>query len=385
MVNIQANMPSAETDQNVTMMLFGDAILTSASQAPPSFNVTSTGGINVRGGPSTSDVVVAGLAAGEVVNANGRNEAGDWLRIVLEGDEGEESQLAWVYASLMTAEDDIQTLRVVEVGEPLERALQSFTLRTTANDDAIVNGLLIQAPEADMMAQLTVNGVLVELDGTAFIESNTDNGLAIAILEGEAVVSVDDTVRKPVFGTQVMVPIQANLTVSGDMSEIEAYDADYLSTAPTGVLSRGIVVPDALDSDVVDGLNRLAEAVTIADPTLTADEVIDPRLSEGIEVPVEGCDRVDGRPAGELVVFQFGVGGGATVSDFISIWAGQYGYVRVDGRDLDVYYNGVDIMDGGTFNQVRGAWITQPGTHTVEIGWSIPDYGVATCEFTITG
>ena len=216
LARIQANMPGSEPEQNVTLLLFGDAEVASASAPPPTIEVTSTGGINVRSGPSTNNAIVTGLTGGQVVSANGRNEAGDWLRILLEGDDGAEDQLAWVFAPLFTTDDDIQSLFVVEPDEPLERPFQAITLQTGMDDGdegAPSSGLLVQAPESDRDAQLTVNSVRIVTDGTLYLQASPSEGLIVSVIDGEAVVEANGVTRKPVFGTRVVVPIWENLTV----------------------------------------------------------------------------------------------------------------------------------------------------------------------------
>jgi hypothetical protein len=77
-----------------------------AYEAEPSLStgvqITATSNVNVRNGPSTNAAVVGNLPASQAVIAFGRNSNGTWLQI----------PNGWVFAELVTAAGDIQTLPV---------------------------------------------------------------------------------------------------------------------------------------------------------------------------------------------------------------------------------------------------------------------------------
>jgi pimeloyl-ACP methyl ester carboxylesterase/SH3-like domain-containing protein len=71
----------------------------------------SASGVNLRTGPSTDHSVYTNFTGPATVN--GRNEAGDWLRLLAPGG----SEFVWVYASVVTVDGDVMTLPVVAVDE----------------------------------------------------------------------------------------------------------------------------------------------------------------------------------------------------------------------------------------------------------------------------
>lgn len=128
-LRLQANIPDTLPGQNVTFLMFGDVEIQNAAAPPPApaastedepetvepevvtLDVAPGGGqnINVRATPSTSAALAGVLRTGEVATADGRNAAGDWLRVTLPDGTG-----GWVFANLVTASGDASTLAVVE-------------------------------------------------------------------------------------------------------------------------------------------------------------------------------------------------------------------------------------------------------------------------------
>ena len=62
LMQLQANLPDTLPGQNVTVLLFGDVTLQPALASNEiEVRVAATNGVNVRGGPSTNDAVLARL------------------------------------------------------------------------------------------------------------------------------------------------------------------------------------------------------------------------------------------------------------------------------------------------------------------------------------
>ncbi|MFN8372501.1 MAG: SH3 domain-containing protein [Anaerolineae bacterium] len=110
---LQANLPDTLPGQNVTMVLFGEVAIASAVPTEPVveptpeprpivFIVTADSTINVRGGPSTSDAVVASLGAGETVPTDGRSDDGTWLHVRFD-----DGTTGWIFAELVSVDGDI--------------------------------------------------------------------------------------------------------------------------------------------------------------------------------------------------------------------------------------------------------------------------------------
>jgi hypothetical protein len=110
MLSLQADLPDTIPGQNVTVLLFGGTSIENAgAPQPPTINVSADTTINVRSGPGTSNRVVSEMNSGDTLTADGQNEAGDWLRVVLP-----DGATGWVSASLVQVEGDASTLAVVE-------------------------------------------------------------------------------------------------------------------------------------------------------------------------------------------------------------------------------------------------------------------------------
>ncbi|GAB4574436.1 MAG: hypothetical protein Kow0077_21000 [Anaerolineae bacterium] len=75
----------------------------------PPFNVRNEGtaNLNFRAGPGLDEAVIGRFPVGERAKALGRDEAGEWVQIVYDG------QVGWVFADLLTASGDIESLEVI--------------------------------------------------------------------------------------------------------------------------------------------------------------------------------------------------------------------------------------------------------------------------------
>lgn len=175
LMRLQANLPDMLPGQNVTFLLFGDVTLQNAVTALPALatiELTSTGSINLRGGPSTSHAVVGTLTAGQVVTADGRLPDGSWLRIR----HPESGESAWVFTSLMTPSGDVAAL--AETDSNLSagyRPMQAFYFRTGLGDAPCAaapdSGILFHAPGGeDTVALLNVNGLELMVGSTGLLQ-----------------------------------------------------------------------------------------------------------------------------------------------------------------------------------------------------------------------
>src|SRR5690606_38511018 len=111
LMKLQANLPASLPGQNVTFVLFGNVEIQNAvepGEELATIEISANDGINVRSGPSTDYRVIGSLMRNEAVTANGRNEDGSWLRIQVPDSDA----LGWVFAELVTTDDDTSALRV---------------------------------------------------------------------------------------------------------------------------------------------------------------------------------------------------------------------------------------------------------------------------------
>jgi uncharacterized protein YraI len=82
------------------------------SQAEAAFAVISGDAVNLRSGPGTGFAVVGQATSGQRYPALGRNAAGDWWQIEVDG------LTAWVSAALASVEGDAAILPVIAAAEP---------------------------------------------------------------------------------------------------------------------------------------------------------------------------------------------------------------------------------------------------------------------------
>lgn len=256
LMKLQANLPDTLPGQNVTFLLFGDVEIENAVEPAPdlvTMEVTSSGGINIRSGPSTDNPVIGSLTNGETVIANGRNGDATWLRIQVPDSDA----LGWVFAELVTGDDDRQTLAEVD---PADTALpftpmQAFYFRTgvgaTDCADAPADGVLIQTPAGAGKINLRANDVEIQLGSTAYLQAQPDDVMRVSVVEGEAQVTAGgETVTVPA-GAQVEVPVDEDMKAAGAPGEPTPYDADALTALPVDVLPEAIeVAPPASEGDI---------------------------------------------------------------------------------------------------------------------------------------
>lgn len=226
-LRLQANIPDTLPGQNVTFLMFGDVEIQNAVAAPSApaevtedtdepepevvtFDVAPGGGqnINVRATPSTNAALAGVLRTGQVAVADGRNAAGDWLRVTLPDGTG-----GWVFANLVTVSGDASTLAVVEgttaPGRPVSTG-GSLTLGQTSEgqiSNAVYEipytfqgtaGMLINIRMERLSGDLDTYINLLGPDGTqiAFNDDSSELGTRGSILNG---------VNLPVDGTYTVV------------------------------------------------------------------------------------------------------------------------------------------------------------------------------------
>src|SRR5262249_22538565 len=159
----QASLTDAE-QRSVAFLLLGDATIQNQVAPLPEMTAFAKGALNIRRTPETNGDIITRMAIDQAVIANGRSQAGDWVRMHVP----DSNDLGWVSAEVVNPDGNILNLSVVGLDTPVYRPFQVFKLatgETTFCDGALPSGLLIQTPNATP-ADLTVNGVAVHLNGT---------------------------------------------------------------------------------------------------------------------------------------------------------------------------------------------------------------------------
>jgi hypothetical protein len=161
--------------------------------------------VNLRDGAGTFYAVAGQLAPGESAVADGRNSVGDWVRIQF-GD-----RLAWVFASLVTTDGDLNVLEVLPPDDlspavQSDEPLQSLLLTTGTEAPvcgAAPSGLLLQYT-GEETARLMVNGVtLAFADASLLVRANAT--LDVIALTGSATVSAHGGSQEASAGSMVQV------------------------------------------------------------------------------------------------------------------------------------------------------------------------------------
>ncbi len=257
MLNIQAGSP----EPVITAILFGDATITSNVRADganlPTLPVKTAGGVPVllRGGAGPSYPSSLRLAPGQSALVDGRNKAGDWLRVRLE------SAVGWAYTPQVTVTGDVNALTVLEATNTRADFLytgpmQAFTLTTgapSACGGEAPNGLLLQL-SGEKTAHLLINGAdLAFSEGTLFVRATPRDRLEIAALSGGAMVTA--------MGSAVTLS-------AGDWTRVRLGGKDGLtaSAAPTVKTKFPFAAVDGAPVAALPG----ALACTVGLPTSTA-------------------------------------------------------------------------------------------------------------------
>lgn len=283
LLKIQANLPDTLPGQNVTLLLFGDVQIqnaptpsanTSTSAPTPSatqvlFELTAWDNVDVRSEPSRSAAVVGTLPPRQAVQADGKDESGTWLHIHLT-----DGSAGWVSADVVSLLGDPGLLPIFggagtsasesppppEIPQTLSFGpMQAFLFRSAADDrpcaEAPDSGILIQSPQGAAAINLMLNGVNITLGSTAYVQAQPGGDMIMYVVEGHATVSAfNRTVAVPA-GTQVRIPIGADLRATAAPGDPEAYDPRKLVALPFRNLPDVIATASPLPDDDIRALN----------------------------------------------------------------------------------------------------------------------------------
>lgn len=188
LLSVQASMPDSLPGQNAIFVLLGDTEVENAVaqdealQTVDPLSVTTGVSANIRSGPGLDYNTIGGAAAGTVLQADGIDETGTWLRIVYA------ERAAWINAVVLQPAE-FAALPVLD--ETARTPMQSFYLRTGIGEPACVeaprDGLIVQGPQ-NVKLDFTVNGANVRIGSTVVFNTPDANTLQISVLDGEAVV-----------------------------------------------------------------------------------------------------------------------------------------------------------------------------------------------------
>jgi len=168
LMQVQANIPDSVSGQGVRLLIFGDTQIENAVPFYTPLTVTANSNTRLRSSPSSANDfnIVTGVPSGSQLNAVGRDESGEWLRVNSELGEG------WIGAIVVDGDVERMTLPVIEIGEPAYGPLQAFYLTTGINNSDCAelsdNGLLVQTPKGAGNIEFLVNEVSIRMGGNRF-------------------------------------------------------------------------------------------------------------------------------------------------------------------------------------------------------------------------
>jgi uncharacterized protein YgiM (DUF1202 family) len=240
------------------MIAFGDMTLVDtgevATGGAASGRVTAERGLIVRRAPDNNGVVVYQLQAGESIQVTGRTADRVWLRIQIPT---LFAGTGWVYAPYIDVEGGQDALPFVNANSPapdLEPPrfgpMQSFLLLSQdtppqCGSDIPDSGMLVQSPNGvpDAIA-FRVNDVEIQLNGTAFLQAQTDDFLSISVLEGDVTVLYSTAEASASAGIRLNIPLDDNLDPVG-APQRESLLASTSASLPLSLLARQFGAPSA--------------------------------------------------------------------------------------------------------------------------------------------
>lgn len=196
-LKVQANIPrglgaNIPADPGVLFMLFGEAEVESAVPDDLLFipvdeplAVTVATATDVKEEASASAETLGSAAAGMILLADGVSPDGEWVRVAYE------LQGGWVLLEDLAAVD---VSDLPEIGPDSLSPMQAFYLRTGSRalqcNQAVPAMLLMQSP-ADVMADLTIDGVDIRLDSATVVARIIGNTLLFQVINGYMVIYPD--------------------------------------------------------------------------------------------------------------------------------------------------------------------------------------------------
>ncbi len=136
--------------------------------------------------------------------------------------------------------------------------MQAFYLRSGIGDagcaEAPENGLLVQTPDGVNEVAFNINGVDVAMGSTVFFTAQPNEQMRIRTVEGSAVTKVAGRVQAILEGTQVDIPVDADLIINGLPELPVAYVIEELEDLPLDLLEREIEIALPLAEEALDEL-----------------------------------------------------------------------------------------------------------------------------------
>jgi len=127
--------------------------------------------------------------------------------------------------------------------------MQAFTFKSGIGEpqcnDAPRDGILVQTPQGVATVELLINEVQISLGSTAYLQAQPNQQILIAMLEGQATITINEITRTILAGVQVTIPANADGLPDGELT-LDTLDVDNLMGVPVQLLPRDIESPPLL-------------------------------------------------------------------------------------------------------------------------------------------
>ena len=243
---LQAYAPNSFQVQSATMVLFGNVVLFNQGTdgiaiQTKEVEVKTTQGANIRQSPSADARLLQPAMRGTLLKASGISDDALWVRVYTDRDE-----VGWV--SITAISDDYIGLPTVSADDEspiLIAPLQAFNFQSGLSDAACdgvpSSGILLQASSGDPRTEFYINGVTLELDGTAYLQTQPEAGMLVHVTDGRAqLIALDgEQTIQAGYVSRVLLDLddEDNFYPSEAPSIPLVYDYQALSSLPIDLLS----------------------------------------------------------------------------------------------------------------------------------------------------
>lgn len=289
LAKLEASTRSGEP-QVVDMVIFGDSIVSSATEATAPVagasvlpaTIEAGGGVIVRQEPLVDSNNIWQLLNGESVQAIGRSNDNQWIRIIIPSPNG---GAGWVFSQFISVEGGSELLPFHTNASPIPetsgtqtttdtfKPLQAYRLESLLTDPGCAetpdSGVILQSPALDQRSIVEVNGVELRIRGTVFLTAQVADKMTVYNLEGETAVILGDSRVDMVPGTMSEVPMDAGLAPTGNPSDSTptAQDKqDLFVFLPLRLLSRNF---DVTSTELATDTNTATEQTAPPPPQPT--------------------------------------------------------------------------------------------------------------------
>ncbi len=285
LMKIQADLPDSDPNQNVTFIMFGnvqmsdaapDANATLAALTPttlPTATATPSATVDPRQATRAAATATkfAAVLRTALAKASTPTPTGTISAVRAAQAAATATRLANLIGTATALIPPTATTAPTSAaatgnaGNSGYKALQAFYFQTGTRpgcDQAPYDGVLIQSPQGSGPLRLSIDGALITLASTVFLQAQPGQFLTISTLEGGAQVIAPITqnglysngVSKFVGpGSSVQVPIDGNLRAAGAPQQTQFFIPDTVRALPARLLPNPITIPPGLPAGTLFG------------------------------------------------------------------------------------------------------------------------------------